>query len=101
MVLIYVAGLLAAACLFVEGGWLYYVLLTFSLVLMFVSDHQYTKMKKQADDIDKRLKEAEIDIHNLHMQCGKLEAGNNEGTYGKAYISSTKGDESGNKKSAG
>ena len=100
MAWIYVAGILVTGCFFVDG-WRYYLLLTFSVILMFFSDHQYIKMRKQVDNLTEELGEAKIDIHNLNMLYGKLEASSNEGAYGKAYISSKTSDESGDKKSAG
>lgn len=100
MAWIYIAGILVTECFFVDG-WRYYLLLTFSVILMFFSDYQYIKMRKQVDNLTKKLREAKIDIHNLNMLYGKLEASNNEGAYGKAYISSEASNESGNKKSTG
>ena len=100
MAWIYIAGILVTECFFVDG-WRYYLLLTFSVILMFFSDYQYIKMRKQVDNLTKKLREAKIDIHNLNMLYGKLEASNNEGTYGKTYVSSEASNESGNTKSAG
>ena len=103
MVLVYVAGLLIVMCLSVDG-WQYYLLVTLSTICVLVSELQYKKMINRIDDIDdidERLKEATIDIRNLHLLYWKMEAGNNEGTYGKTHIGSKTSDEPGDKKSAG